>query len=128
MNHVRPCPALISVGPTTPGPWAACHGPAGLNGTLPEGLVNLPELVELNLQLNRLTGRLPSNLCGVGSNLTVLSVKNNLLSGPVRMVRNCTKLMLLDLSVSAMGRRMFRAGRERERGAALHWQRKHWGG
>jgi hypothetical protein len=103
-HHHHRCSVPCTQLPHTP--RAAIPGPPGLYGTLPEGIFNLPQLVELNLQLNRLTGRLPSNMCAVNSNLTVLSVKNNLLTGPVRALRNCTKLALLDLSVSpaAQGR------------------------
>ena len=77
---------------------------AGLSGTLPRGLFLLPNLIELNVELNALEGTLREGLCRSGNTtgaLGVLSLKNNRFSGPATGLMQCTSIASLDLSVSA---------------------------
>jgi hypothetical protein len=92
--------------PDCPQPDCAClcyHWPsAGLSGTLPRGLFLLPNLTELNVELNDLRGTLPDDLCRSGNTTTalgVLSLKNNRFSGPATSLLRCTSLTFLDISV-----------------------------
>jgi hypothetical protein len=46
----------------------------GFSGTIPAGLSTLPELIELNLGLNKLTGALPATICLPGVSKLQVSV------------------------------------------------------
>jgi hypothetical protein len=87
--------------------WAA-----GLTGTLPRSLFLLPDLEELNVELNDLGGSLPQDLCkngNVSGVLRVLSLKNNRFSGPATSLLQCSNLTFLELSVSGIGGASLRA-------------------
>lgn len=73
----------------------------GLVGTIPQGLFKLPSLTELNLEVNSLTGTLPSAVCGEGSMFELFHVRRNALVGPATGVESCKNLVNLDLSVGA---------------------------
>ncbi|WIA30200.1 hypothetical protein OEZ86_000292, partial [Tetradesmus obliquus] len=71
----------------------------GLTGTVPRQLSELRELRELNLESNALTGELPAMLChGDDSNLLVLNLRGNQLSGNATIVESCGNLVTLDVS------------------------------
>lgn len=73
----------------------------GLVGTIPPKLFRLPNLIELNVEVNSLTGELPEKLCDGDSQLQILSVRRNALSGSAVGVQSCESLVHLDLSVSS---------------------------
>ncbi|CAD6228815.1 unnamed protein product [Miscanthus lutarioriparius] len=55
-------------------------GNMGLEGEIPSGVGNLSYLVQLSLEHNRFTGRLPETM---GDHLALLNVADNSLSGPI---------------------------------------------
>lgn len=55
----------------------------------------------LDLQSNSLTGQLPQELCPPGSQLEMVQVRNNLLTGPLEPLTRCTELTQLDVSGNA---------------------------
>jgi hypothetical protein len=53
-----------------PGGTVSLEG-LGLVGTIPAALWQLPDLIELNLEVNQLEGQLPDPLCGEDTKLEV---------------------------------------------------------
>jgi LRR receptor-like serine/threonine-protein kinase FLS2 len=54
------------------------------------------------LQTNSFHGHIPDNICGPGTNLHVLSLRGNRLSGPATSVTRCSELTALDLSANKL--------------------------
>jgi hypothetical protein len=73
------CPAaFVTVDPrnrSLPGGAVSLEG-LGLVGTIPSALFDLPDLIELNLEVNQLEGQLPDPLCGPDTKLEVGAVCN----------------------------------------------------
>eukprot|EP00775_Hariotina_reticulata_P008472 gene8472-8655_t len=75
----------------------------GISGTIPAGLSTLPDLIELNLGLNRLTGTLPSPVCLEGeSKLQVFIVRSNFLEGSCQGLAACPQLRYLDVALNSL--------------------------
>lgn len=73
-----------------------------LDGNIPQGLGNLPELTNLVLSDNHLTGSIPADLGGL-SNLTSLSLYENSLSGSIpEELGNLNNLQMLLLDTNEL--------------------------
>ena len=71
----------------------------GISGPLPPELAALPQLAELRLGDNRLTGFIPPQLENFGPSLSTLSLRGNLLQGPIPMeLGSLSGLTVLDLA------------------------------
>jgi hypothetical protein len=70
--------AFVTVDPrnrSLPGGAVSLEG-LGLVGTIPRALFALPELIELNLEVNQLEGQLPDPLCSEDTTLEVRRIGN----------------------------------------------------
>lgn len=91
---------VSSVNPLVLPRGASLH--AALNGTISNKLENLTNLILFDVSSNRnLQGDIPSSLCrGQGTKLTDLVLSSTQLTGGIEVLRGCSDLIYLDISVS----------------------------
>ncbi|KAG5048902.1 hypothetical protein AAZX31_04G108900 [Glycine max] len=70
-----------------------------LNGSIPWKVWALPNLTDLIMWANKLTGEIPEGICVKGGNLETLILNNNLISGSIpKSIANCTNMIWVSLA------------------------------
>ncbi|KAL3643224.1 hypothetical protein CASFOL_014039 [Castilleja foliolosa] len=70
-----------------------------LHDSIPHEIWNLPQLSDVVMWANNLTGDIPEGICVNGGNLQTLILNNNFLTGTIpKSIVNCTNLIWLTLS------------------------------
>lgn len=70
-----------------------------LNGSIPWEVWALPNLSDLIMWANNLTGGIPEGICVNGGNLETLILNNNLISGSIpKSIANCTNMVWVSLA------------------------------
>ncbi len=72
-----------------------------MTGDLPLALLRGPNLRELNVYGNAITG-IPDPLCGPATNLQVLSMRSAGLTGSASGITSCSNLSFVDLSYNVL--------------------------
>ncbi|WVZ01448.1 hypothetical protein V8G54_027517 [Vigna mungo] len=70
-----------------------------LNGSIPWEIWALPNLSDLIMWANNLTGEIPEGICVKGGNLETLILNNNFISGSIpKSIANCTNMIWVSLA------------------------------
>ncbi|QCD95314.1 protein brassinosteroid insensitive 1 [Vigna unguiculata] len=70
-----------------------------LNGSIPWEVWALPNLSDLIMWANNLTGEIPEGICVKGGNLETLILNNNFISGSIpKSIANCTNMIWVSLA------------------------------